>query len=263
MAQMVRGFRMVFLLVTASSLVGGACSSKSPTSVNCTGAERCGCYPNKTCDGTLICLSNICVSAGGPGGGGGNIPLPDGGSLDLGSLPDVGGPGGNGASSTGGHSGTGTGGSTGTTGVNLLHNGDFSQGKEYWEATYNAGEVVGESYTGGTYCIANLSDNLYLSFSLGNPPTPSDAVAIEPGASYTLSYTAVGTGSPQISVKIGHAIAPYDTVYVVDDTVTSSNQTYTHNFASSTGDSGAGLVFNGTLYYLSQVCFDDVKLVKN
>jgi len=32
---------------------------------------------------------------------------------------------------------------------------------------------------------------------------------------------------------------------------------------SSVGDTAAGLVFNGTLDYLAEICFDDVTLVKN
>ena len=40
-------------------------------------------------------------------------------------------------------------------------------------------------------------------------------------------------------------------------------QNFTHQILSASGDTTAGLVFNGTLDYYSYVCFDDVVLVKN
>ena len=47
------------------------------------------------------------------------------------------------------------------------------------------------------------------------------------------------------------------------DTITTNYSTFTHIINSATGDTGAGLAFNGTLDYYSEVCFDDVTLVKN
>ncbi len=39
------------------------------------GSESCPCYPNQTCDGTLRCISRVCVDLGtGGAGGGGDIP---------------------------------------------------------------------------------------------------------------------------------------------------------------------------------------------
>ena len=61
--------------------------------------------------------------------------------------------------------------------------------------------------------MINPSSNYYLSFSLGFPPTPSDAFAITPGATYTLSYMASGTYTttqlPTVQVKIGLVETPY------------------------------------------------------
>jgi hypothetical protein len=156
--------------------------------------------------------------------------------------------------------------------VNLIKNGDFSQGKTYWDLTYQAGEVAGADYSGGEYCVANLSTSLYLSFSLGYPPTPSDAIVIEPGATYTLSYRAqflegagtVGSLPPDVTVKIGHAVSPYtELVSFTGDPINGNYSTFTHTIAAGAGDTAAGLVFNGTLDYYTEVCFDDVKLVKN
>lgn len=40
-------------------------------------------------------------------------------------------------------------------------------------------------------------------------------------------------------------------------------KTVTYQVTSDVGDTGAGLVFNGTLLYYSDICFDDVSLIKN
>ena len=71
---------------------------------------------------------------------------------------------------------------------------------------------------------------------------------------------------PQISAKIGHALTPYtELVTFTGDSVNvnGSYTSFTHQINSATGDTGAGLVFNGTLDYTTEICFDDVTLVKN
>jgi hypothetical protein len=170
---------------------------------------------------------------------------------------------------TGGALGGATGGNTiitgGTTVVanNMIKNGDFSMGKTYWDLTWQEGDVASSSYTGGEYCVYNMSSYYYLSFSLGYPPTPTDAFVIEAGASYTLSYRVSGSGS--IEAKIGGAVPPYTALTSFMDSVfsPSSYVTKSHVITSTTGLTQAGLVFNGTLYYSDSVCFDDVVLVKN
>jgi len=223
------------------------------------GSEGCACYGNDTCNGTLQCFSHLCVSVKGTGGSA---------TGTGGSASGAAGTTGTGGSVTGtGGAGTGAG---GTTGGNLIKNGDFSQGKTYWDLTYQAGEVAGSQYDAGEYCVANLSSTLYLSFSLGYPPTPSDAFVILPGTTYTLKYRAraeagqSGALAPAVTVKIGHASPPYDMlVQFTGDTIGTNYTTFTHVINSATGDTGAGLVFNGTLDYLTEVCFDDVTLIKN
>jgi hypothetical protein len=255
----------------------------------CQGYEQCACYANMTCNAGLVCMDGICFdplgqsgasSVGGtnPGAGGTN---PGAGGTNPGaggSGAGFGGSTGDGGSNTAGSSNTGgtdpgSGGSgaeggtlgaggSGTSGSNLIINGDFSQGSEYWERTWNDGEIAYESYSGGEYCIGNLSSAYYLSFSLGFPPTPSDAFAIEPGASYTMSYRARGSAS--VTAKIGQAVSPYAEVVSFIDTVSSSAYTtYSHIVTSSVGEPQAGLVFNSVLSYLSEVCFDDVVFVRN
>ena len=258
------------LVVVTALAVAAGCSSTS--SAPCSGKERCPCYANMTCNSGLLCLSNICVSGGTGGSTGGGL----GGMAATGSGGGGGASLGVGGNATGaGGNATGTGGSTGTGGTpgatNLIKNGDFSQGKTYWDLTYQAGEVASSMYTGGEYCVFNESSALYLSFSLGYPPTPSDAFVIAPGVPYTLSYRARFAQAvsaallPAITVKIGHASPPYDALTsFTGDNVNSANYlSFTHSINSATGDTGAGLVFNATLDYLTEICFDDVTLVKN
>ena len=54
---------VLFLLASAVVGCGGGKSS-------CSGAERCACYPNATCNTGLTCLSNVCVNSGNNGAGG-------------------------------------------------------------------------------------------------------------------------------------------------------------------------------------------------
>jgi hypothetical protein len=263
------------------ALLAAACGGSSTKPPTCpVGSETCPCYGNMTCNVGLACFSNICVNPatgnGGSIGGGGATGLAGstgaggtaGGAGTQGGIAGATGTGGTGVG-TGG-TGVGTGGTPGTggsgAGTNLIKNGDFSAGKEYWDLTLQAGEVGAADYSGGTYCVYNESTNLYLSFSLGYPPTPSDAFAIDPSATYTLSYRARGTAVTMpvtIQVKIGHVEPPYTQLYATTDYPNAADQTFSHTVSSATGDTAAGLVFNGTLDYYSYVCFDDVKFIKN
>jgi hypothetical protein len=206
------------------------------------------------------------ASDGSQGGDSGETGADAGGGTDG----DPGGAtGGDPGSTTGGQTGSGTGGEppTGTggvtsTGPNLIQNGDFSDGGEYWELTWQEGDLAGYSDEGGEYCIANLSSLYYLSFSLGYPPTASDAFAVEAGATYTLSYRVLGYGD--IITKIGQAVSPYAEVASFDGSVASSTYvTKSHQLVATVSEPTVGLVFNGVLYYDEMVCFDDVVLTKN
>ena len=267
-------------MVVASSV---ACSSSKSDSVACTGAERCDCYANHTCNDGLLCLSNMCVAvspgAGGvSGGNGGAVVPPQGtGGVSAGTggagVPPVGVGGalvpplGVGGATvpplgTGGAAipPIGTGGSAG--GTNLVKNGDFSQGKLYWDLTLQAGDVGGYSYSGGQYCVYNESSMYYLSFSLGYPSSPTDSFAIEVGATYIFSYQVTGWGS--IEAKVGGAVTPYTAVAAFKDASSSSltGQTFSHFVTATASVAQTGLVFNGTLDYSGSVCFDNVSFVK-
>jgi hypothetical protein len=269
------------LVVASSSVACSSSSSDSPST--CMGAERCDCYPNHTCNDGLACLSNMCVAvspgAGGVSGGHGGAVIPPlgAGGVTAGTggvaVPPVGvggaavPPVGVGGAivpplGTGGAviSPLGTGGSAG--GTNLLKNGDFSQGKLYWDLTLQAGDVGGYSYSGGQYCVFNESSSLYLSFSLGYPSSPSDAFAVEAGATYVFSYQVTGYGS--IEAKVGGAVTPYPAVASFKDASSSSltGQTFAHFVTPTASVAQTGLVFNGTLDYLGSVCFDNASFVK-
>lgn len=159
--------------------------------------------------------------------------------------------------------GSGSGGSAGESSEpNLIKNGDFSQGKTYWDLTWQDGQLAAESYEGGEYCIQNPSSQAYLSFTLGYPPTPSDAFPVETDASYTLSYRV--RGFADLEVKIGQASTPYDTLWsAITSAGSSAYETRTHTLTPDVDEAEAGLAFNGVLYYYDTVCFDDVSLVKN
>jgi hypothetical protein len=145
---------------------------------------------------------------------------------------------------------------------NLIRNGDFSMGTQYWGLTVASGGPPTLFTDTGEYCVFNMSSTSYMSFSLGFPVDPADAFVVDAGATYTLSYRANAVGAT-IGVKIGHATDPYTPVYSATDTpYLAGYQTYTHFVSAPGGDTGAGLVFNVTLVYYSNVCFDDVRLVR-
>ena len=122
--------------------------------------------------------------------------------------------------------------------------------------------MAAESYEGGEYCIQNPSGQAYLSFTLGYPPTPSDAFPVEAGASYTLSYRVYGFAD--LEIKIGQASSPYATLAsVMTSAGSSSYAARTHTLVPDADEAEAGLAFNGVLYYYDTVCFDDVSLVKD
>lgn len=71
-------------LLAIALLIGTGCGDDASTASP--GTEGNACYPNGTCNGTLSCLSNLCVDAGVAGTGGGG----DGGTSGGGSGGDGG-----------------------------------------------------------------------------------------------------------------------------------------------------------------------------
>jgi len=259
-------------LVAAAVLLVGCGGGGSPTKPPpCpAGSETCACYGNQTCNPGLLCFSDLCVNpATGNGGAGGNIGV-GGASGSGGTIPGSGGTssGTGGTVSGAGGSAAGAGGSTGAGGsvpTNLIKNGDFTKMGEYWNLTLNAGEYGAYDFTGGGYCIYNLSSTYYLSFSLGYPPTPSDSFVVAPGVTYTMAYMASATAAPiSVQVKIGHVEAPYTELWSATNSVVGSStlQLYSNTITSSAGDTAGGLVFNVTLTYGASICFDNVVLIQ-
>ena len=274
------GFRGLLLVVAAAAgLFLGCGSSGSGTKppVCPAGSETCACYGNGTCNTGLTCLSQLCVNpATGNGGAAGTLGV-GGASGSGGTIPGTGGtiPGAGGTTpgaggTTPGTGGTtpGTGGLTGTGGAtvptNLIKNGDFSQMGEYWNLTLQAGESGSYAFPGGEYCIYNTSSDYLLSFSLGYPPTPSDAFVVTPNVTYTMAYMASATDIATVQVKVGHVETPYTQLWAATDYVTASTalQLYSHTITSTVGDTEGGLVFNVTLNYGANICFDNIVLVQ-
>jgi hypothetical protein len=265
-------------VVLAGVALAAACGSSPKVGPCPQGAEDCACYGNNTCNSGLTCFSNLCVNPmTGNGGHGGAM----GAAGATGAAGNSGGAGSSGAAGTTASGTAGTSGSAGTSGggattgaggtsttpTNLIKNGDFSLGKEYWNLTYQAGEVAADNQgMGGQYCIMNASTSFYLSFSLGYPPTPSDSFTIAAGSTYTLTYQAAVDSPATVEVKIGGVETPYTPLAGADfnDSVSSSNfTTFTHQISAATDTPTQGLVFNATLYYSATICFDNVSLVKN
>jgi hypothetical protein len=102
----------------------------------------------------------------------------------------------------------------------------------------------------------------WLSFSLGYPSSPSDAFAVDVGATNTFSYQVAGSAT--IVAKVGGAVTPYTAVMSYSDSAASSSlQTISHVITPTASVAQTGLVFNGTLNYLDSVCFTNVSFVKN
>ena len=94
------------------------------------GSESCPCYPNQTCDGSLSCVSHVCVDLGGGGapsaGGSTSVGGRAGGNAAVGGAPPTGGTALTGGTATGG---TDTGGqATGGTSAGGMVTGGTSTG---------------------------------------------------------------------------------------------------------------------------------------
>lgn len=176
--------------------------------------------------------------------------------------------------STGGSIGTGgqpaTGGATGAPGPNLIKDGTFQSFDTYWNAILQEGDsgTYTRPPTAAAVCITNTStsSSLYyeLSFTVGYPNLAADTFVIEPGATYTLSYTVNATYPISFAVKIGHSVSPWTEVYsYASDVLSTSYKTFSHQFVSATGDSSAGLAFNAVLDLYGKMCFQQVSLTKN
>jgi hypothetical protein len=148
-------------------------------------------------------------------------------------------------------------------GSNLITNGDFSDGVTYWNVTQaTTGVTYGTS--GSSYCVSLPS---YAIATLGWPDSLSSSVAvpIAAGYGYTLSYS-VSTTAPlySFSVKVGHAVTPYTSVYSTSlDRPGATATQFVHSFTPSSSDTGAGIAFTLDATDATTVCFAAVSLVRH
>lgn len=174
-----------------------------------------------------------------------------------------GGTGGDGSGGEGGDDGSGgndgTGGSAPVEGE-LVINGDFSQGKVYWNLDLNAG-TSGTYSDDGALCVNNEGYD-YLSFSLGFPSSPTDAFTLEGGVAYAFSFDL--RGFAEVEAKVGLAVTPYTEI---ESNVVNSNgpdyQTRSYLVSTAATTEDVGLVFNVTIDSYSYVCFDNVSFAPN
>jgi len=67
----------------------GGCDGPQGTTTKCSaGAERCACYPNKTCNDGLVCYSSLCVNGAGATG---NVNEAGGSAIENGGVTNSGG----------------------------------------------------------------------------------------------------------------------------------------------------------------------------
>jgi len=218
------------------------------------------------------------------GGSGGTTSTGTGGAAAAGSGGTTStGTGGTASAGSGGTTSTGTGGGSGTggggvpPGTDLIKNGNFSPGSQYWTITYGNAQIGWEGF-GGQACIYNNTLGVVL-YSLIFPLDPADAFAIEPGATYTFSYAAYSSDlyGINITADIRGAAAPNTVIYsYADQSDNISYKTLTHQVtytssatANDTADAvkaaeaAAGVVFRGRLLSSAQNCFTNVRFVKN
>jgi hypothetical protein len=228
------------------------------------GEEACGCRPDKTCNGTLACYSNLCVlptgtgapkESGATGGSGGSSGDDGKGEAGREDTPGAGGDASAGAPGAGGESGA-------APSENLVENGDFESDEEYW--TLEPPKAT-RTISDGALCITVGTGESVL---LGWPREGSQAFELSAGHGYTFSYVAWSSGPLAISLssKIGHAVPPYTTHFVTSVELESEPSTHSHDFHVAVSDDAAGLAFSITGAQgkgSATVCFDDVSVVKN
>ena len=129
-----RHWAIATLMLGGTTVVSAACSSSNAACAP--GAERCGCFPNGTCNPGLSCNDSVCISEGGGTGNGT-------GGLTFGS---------NGGSANGG---TNAGGTAGTTGGATGSTAGASGGTGSTAGT--AGTSSGTGSTAGSSSGANSS----------------------------------------------------------------------------------------------------------
>lgn len=175
---------------------------------------------------------------------------------DSGAPPPDAGPAETGPTTDAGTSDAPTGG-----GVNLVTNGDFSQGDMYWLVLLNLdANVANVTVANGALCVMTASSSV----TVGYPTDLSKAFSIVAGTTYTLSYTAWSSPTTtMIGAKIGQVQTPFTADITASDSLGLTPQTFSHTFTAARADPVAGVVFimnplAGTT--TDQVCFANVSV---
>jgi hypothetical protein len=156
---------------------------------------------------------------------------------------------------------TGAGGPPG----NLILNGDFSQGGNFWSIVSGTGTPTANN---GALCVFVGAQTYAI---LGWPePQGTLGPPLTPGAMYTFSYMAQATPAVAIDAKVGHSMSPftadYETPAGVGDAVPASFMMFSHTFMAPTSpaETSVGIAFqipaSGSTTSVEQVCFKNVSL---
>jgi hypothetical protein len=219
------------------------------------------------------------TASGGSGGAAGGT---GGTTAAGGNAGAAAGTGGSASAGSGGTTATGTGGASGAggtqaPGVNLIKNGNFSQGGQYWTVTWPGAHSGNPTFPAGEACIYNNSPGVVL-YNLVYPVDPADAFAIEPGATYTFSYDAVSSDlyGVNLTVSIYGVAAPNTVIYSYADQSNNSWKTLTHQVAYTSSatatdtaaavqsaETAAGVIFSGKILSSQQNCFTNISLLRN
>ena len=155
------------------------------------------------------------------------------------------------------------------TGPNLITNGNFAMGANYWGLYQEMGgsSSITTPPSPPQLCVTVPAG---ASVILGWTPA-SGGIMLSPGASYTFSYSAMATPAVTVEAKVGHSYAPYTADFDGFDPVTATLTAFTSPpFAAPTADAAetsAGIEFTipetGTVTSAETVCFENVSLVEN
>jgi hypothetical protein len=145
------------------------------------------------------------------------------------------------------------------SGMNLVTNGDFSQGTMFWSLVSGNGMVAAN---GGELCVTVTANS---SVTLGWPEGMGAQPANLTAGAYTFAYDSRSTvQGATIDAKIGQSMAPYNADFESHTDPTSMmSQTTTHQFTAMMADPSAGIAFAFQLSQAGDVCFKNVTLFKN
>jgi len=281
----------------------GGCDGPQGTTTKCSaGAERCACYPNKTCNDGLVCYSSLCVNGAGATG---NVNEAGGSAIENGGVTNSGGQSssttwgstalGQGGGSTtsveqGGTTVVGTGGTTvaigqgGTSalgtggtvaaggsevlvlGPNLVSNGDFSQDTAFWHVTSSAGSEMSTASVGtdGAYCIAYYAG--YSAQVIGWPVLSANTITLRAGTKYVLSYRIKGPTVATVATKVGLFSTPYTAIATASAAYLTADWAEVRYMFTTTATQSTtalyGIAFTITYLTSGQACLDDVVLAE-